>query len=92
MPQSHASEADPQNTTLFIGGLSAAVGEDDLRITFSRYGPIVYTKVPPGKGCGFVQFVNRHEAENAMRELQVSQVPWPLMRQCSVLQPQLSRT
>ena len=42
----HPSELDPTNTTLFIGGLSAAVTEDQLRSVFAPYGDIVYTKIP----------------------------------------------
>eukprot|EP00884_Botryococcus_braunii_P005228 jgi/Botrbrau1/14706/Bobra.0108s0058.2 len=67
---SYPSDGDPSNTTLFIGGLAPTVTEDDLRMTFSHYGNIVYTKVPPGKNCGFVQFVLRPDAEKAMFELQ----------------------
>lgn len=51
------------------GGLSASVLEDQLRSIFGRYGEIVYTKIPPGKGCGFVQFVDRAAAETAMCEM-----------------------
>ena len=57
------------NTTLFIGGLSATVTEDQLRSLFCRYGEIIYTKIPQGKGCGFVQFVDRKAAEGALREM-----------------------
>ena len=66
----HPSDYDPTNTTLFIGGLSAGVSEDDLRNLFGRFGEIVYTKIPPGKGCGFVQFVQRAAAEAAMAAMQ----------------------
>ena len=38
---------------------------------FGRFGDIVYTKIPPGKGCGFVQFVQRAAAETAMGQMQV---------------------
>ena len=95
--QPHPSDYDPNNTTLFIGGLSsgvrtlhllaqqmlgdrtrnrhgaccAGVSEDDLRMLFGRFGDIVYTKIPPGKGCGFVQFVQRSAAETAMGQMQV---------------------
>ena len=69
--QPHPSDYDPTNTTLFIGGLSSSVTEEDLRILFGRYGDIVYTKIPPGKGCGFVQFVQRPAAEAAMGQMQV---------------------
>lgn len=65
----HPSELDPTNTTLFIGGLSAGVSEEQLRSIFGRFGDIVYTKIPQGKGCGFVQFVDRRAAEIAMAEM-----------------------
>lgn len=45
--------------------------EEDLQVLFGRYGDIVYTKIPPGKGCGFVQFVQRPAAEAAMGQMQV---------------------
>ncbi len=41
----HPSDFDPTNTTLFIGGLSAAVTEDQLRTIFGRFGDIIYVKV-----------------------------------------------
>lgn len=69
MPGIHPAELDPTNTTLFIGGLSAGVSEDQLRAIFQTYGDVVYTKIPQGKGCGFVQFVNRSDAERAMAEM-----------------------
>lgn len=69
MPGIHPAELDPTNTTLFIGGLSAGVNEDQLRAIFQTYGDVVYTKIPQGKGCGFVQFVNRPDAERAMAEM-----------------------
>lgn len=65
----HPAELDPTNTTLFIGGLSAGVAEDQLRAIFGQYGDIVYVKIPAGKGCGFVQFVDRMAAEMAMGSL-----------------------
>ena len=66
----HPSDFDPTNTTLFIGGLSGGVTEEQLRGVFAAYGDIVYVKVPPGKGCGFVQFVQRAAAESAMAHMQ----------------------
>lgn len=65
----HPSDYDPSNTTLFIGGLSASVTEDQLRNIFGRFGDIIYTKIPQGKGCGFVQYVDRRAAEIAMAEM-----------------------
>lgn len=65
----HPSDYDPGNTTLFIGGLSASVTEEQLRSIFMRFGDIIYTKIPQGKGCGFVQYVDRRAAEIAMAEM-----------------------
>ena len=66
----HPSDHDPTNTTLFIGGLSASVTEEDLSSLFGRFGDMIYVKVPPGKGCGFVQYVHRPVAEVAMSTMQ----------------------
>ncbi|KAJ3004892.1 UNVERIFIED_CONTAM: tRNA selenocysteine 1-associated protein 1, partial [Siphonaria sp. JEL0065] len=60
---------DPNNTTVFIGGLSPAVGDDELRSHFGQFGEIVYTKIPPGKGCGFVQYSTRQSAEYAIQAM-----------------------
>lgn len=63
------SDADPTNTTLFIGGLSGNVSEAELRGLFGRFGDIVYVKIPAGKGCGFVQYMDRGSAERAMAQM-----------------------
>lgn len=76
----HAADFDTTNTTLFIGGLSTSVSEEQLRAIFSRYGDIIYTKIPSGKGCGFVQYVERKSAEYAMAELNGSMVGGTAMR------------
>jgi len=72
MQAPHPSDFDPTNTTLFIGGLSSAVSEDQLRALFGRFGDIIYVKIPAGKGCGFVQFVLRTSAERAMAAMNSS--------------------
>lgn len=50
------ADFDPTNTTLFIGGLSGGVSEDQLRAAFARFGDIIYVKIPAvrGAGCGWV--------------------------------------
>ncbi|KAI8596820.1 hypothetical protein EDD21DRAFT_236175 [Dissophora ornata] len=65
---------DPNNTTVFVGGLSGVVHEDELRNVFAAYGEITYVKIPPGKGCGFVQFVHRQSAEMAINQLNGYQI------------------
>ncbi|XP_075480386.1 polyadenylate-binding protein RBP47C'-like isoform X2 [Primulina tabacum] len=62
------SNGDSDNTTIFVGGLDPNASDDDLRLSFSQYGEIVSVKIPVGKGCGFVQFVNSN-AEEAMQKL-----------------------
>ncbi|CAN8276991.1 unnamed protein product [Cochlearia groenlandica] len=59
-------DMDSSNTTIFVGGLDSSVTEDDLRQPFASYGEIVSVKIPIGKGCGFIQFVNRENAEEAL--------------------------
>ncbi|XP_019430711.1 PREDICTED: polyadenylate-binding protein RBP47C-like isoform X1 [Lupinus angustifolius] len=66
---SNQAEADSTNTTIFVGGLDPDVTDEDLRQSFSQYGEIVSVKIPVGKGCGFVQFANRNNAEEALQKL-----------------------
>ncbi|CAL0323773.1 unnamed protein product [Lupinus luteus] len=66
---SNQAEADSTNTTIFVGGLDPNVTDEDLRQSFSQYGEIVSIKIPFGKGCGFVQFANRNNAEEALQKL-----------------------
>ncbi|KAG0315623.1 hypothetical protein BGZ99_007351 [Dissophora globulifera] len=65
---------DPNNTTVFVGGLSGPTHEDELRSVFAAYGDITYVKIPPGKSCGFVQFVHRQSAEMAINQLNGYQI------------------
>ncbi|PIA27451.1 hypothetical protein AQUCO_07700012v1 [Aquilegia coerulea] len=57
---------DPNNTTIFVGGLDSNVTDDHLRQVFSQFGELVHVKIPVGKRCGFVQFANRACAEEAL--------------------------
>ncbi|RZC67260.1 hypothetical protein C5167_010951 [Papaver somniferum] len=65
-----AHDGDSTNTTIFVGGLDSTITDDDLKQTFSQYGEITSVKIPLGKGCGFVQFANRNNAEEALAKLQ----------------------
>lgn len=69
-PQGVNQFTDPNNTTVFVGGLSGYVTGDELRNYFASFGDITYVKIPPGKGCGFVQFVQRQSAEAAITQMQ----------------------
>ncbi|KAJ7966652.1 Polyadenylate-binding protein [Quillaja saponaria] len=67
--QGFEPDADSTNTTIFVGGLDPNATDEDLRQPFSQYGEIVSVKIPIGKGCGFVQFANRNNAEEALQKL-----------------------
>ncbi|KAL8279311.1 hypothetical protein RQP46_008348 [Phenoliferia psychrophenolica] len=60
---------DPNNTTVFVGGLPACISEETLKSFFHHFGEITYCKIPTGKGCGFVQFVRRADAETAISKM-----------------------
>ncbi|KAF8409550.1 hypothetical protein HHK36_005628 [Tetracentron sinense] len=64
--QGTQNENDPNNTTIFVGGLDSNVTDDHLRQVFSQFGELVHVKIPVGKRCGFVQFANRACAEEAL--------------------------
>lgn len=44
---------------IFVGGLDASINDDMLRQVFGQFGDLVHVKIPLGKRCGFVQYVNR---------------------------------
>ncbi|PWZ23395.1 Polyadenylate-binding protein RBP45B [Zea mays] len=72
--QGNCSENDPNNTTVFVGGLDSNVDEEYLRQIFTLYREISYVKIPVGKHCGFVQFTSRSCAEEAIQMLNGSQI------------------
>ncbi|ODV84695.1 hypothetical protein CANARDRAFT_179827, partial [[Candida] arabinofermentans NRRL YB-2248] len=69
-PQTAQAFNDPNNTTVFVGGLANGVSEETLLTLFEPFGQIVHVKVPPGKGCGFVKFTKREDAEQAIAGMQ----------------------
>lgn len=44
---------------IFVGGLDSDVTDEELRQSFTEFGEVVSVKIPPGKGCGFVQLSDR---------------------------------
>ncbi|OMO80627.1 hypothetical protein CCACVL1_12842 [Corchorus capsularis] len=67
--QANPGENDPNNTTIFVGGLDPSVSEDQLKQIFSQLGEVVHVKIPNNKNCGFVQYANRTSAEQALSVL-----------------------
>ena len=69
-PGSREDSVEPAEcATVFVGGLDASVNETNLRERFESAGALVYVKIPPGKGCGFVQFEERRCAGAAISKL-----------------------
>ncbi|CAI9295247.1 unnamed protein product [Lactuca saligna] len=64
--QGSQGESDPNNTTIFVGGLDPSVSDETLRGVFGQFGELIHVKIPVGKRCGFVQFANRGCAEQAL--------------------------
>eukprot|EP00740_Mantoniella_antarctica_P003924 CAMPEP_0181358212 /NCGR_PEP_ID=MMETSP1106-20121128/5389_1 /TAXON_ID=81844 /ORGANISM="Mantoniella antarctica, Strain SL-175" /LENGTH=450 /DNA_ID=CAMNT_0023471157 /DNA_START=325 /DNA_END=1677 /DNA_ORIENTATION=- len=62
------------NSTVFVGGLDPALMDVDLKQYFEPFGELVYVKIPAGKGCGFVQYVHRSCAEQAITQLNGSTI------------------
>ncbi|RLN57755.1 hypothetical protein BBJ29_005515 [Phytophthora kernoviae] len=64
-----AGEEEGTNTTVFVGGLDPSTTEEELRARFGGLGEIVSVKVPPGRGCGFVQYSSKEAAEVAITQM-----------------------
>jgi RNA recognition motif-containing protein len=69
-PMQSMPYSDPNNTTVFVGGLAAGASEQTLAALFQPFGPIAHIKIPPNKGCGFIRFENREDAMNAINAMQ----------------------
>ncbi|OVA12259.1 RNA recognition motif domain [Macleaya cordata] len=74
------ADNDINNTTIFVGGLDPNVTDEELRQIFSQFGELVYVKIPPGKGCGFVQFGTRASAEEAIQRLHGTMIGQQIVR------------
>ncbi|SCV01063.1 LAMI_0G09120g1_1 [Lachancea mirantina] len=64
LPQNYSNG---HNTTVFVGGLTPSISEQHLHSLFAPFGTLVSVKIPPGKGCGFVKYANRIDAEAAIQ-------------------------
>lgn len=68
------------NATLFVGGLTDAASEEDLRAMFSLFGDLVSVKCLAAKGCAFVQYQTAAAAKAAMTMLQDQMIGGAPMR------------
>ncbi|SCU81410.1 LAFA_0C04720g1_1 [Lachancea sp. 'fantastica'] len=68
--RNRSAVSSPINTTVFIGGLTSQISERQLHSMFAPFGTVVNVKIPLGKGCGFVKYANRIDAEAAIQGMQ----------------------
>jgi len=64
-----SGESDPNNVTVFIGGIDENVTYDVLKNFFSLYGEVTNIKIPLSKGCAFVEYSSHESAVNALKTL-----------------------
>jgi len=64
-----APPANPDVKTLYIGGLTTEMTEDDIRDHFYGYGELKSIKLLPRNNCAFVTYLDRKSAEQAINTL-----------------------
>lgn len=68
-----ASETSEENRKLFVGMISKSTDENDLREMFSEFGSIdsitVLKDNGASKGCAFIKFETRLQAQNAIKQM-----------------------
>ncbi|XP_051267337.1 U2 snRNP-associated SURP motif-containing protein isoform X4 [Dicentrarchus labrax] len=76
-PGSH-DVGDPSTTNLYLGNINPQMNEEMLCQEFGRYGPLASVKImwprtdeerARERNCGFVAFMNRRDAERALKNL-----------------------
>lgn len=78
--ETHGSfdNGDPTTTNLYLGNLNPKITEQQLMELFGKYGALASVKImwprseeekSRGRNCGFVAFMNRKDAERALRGL-----------------------
>lgn len=77
VPGSHDS-GDPHTTNIYIGNINAKMDEEMLCKEFGKFGPLASVKImwprteeekARDKNCGFVAFMNRRDADRALKTL-----------------------
>ncbi|KAM9552963.1 U2 snRNP-associated SURP motif-containing protein-like isoform 2-T2 [Salvelinus alpinus] len=81
-PGSH-DVGDPSTTNLYLGNINPQMNEEMLCQEFGRYGPLASVKImwprtdeerARERNCGFVAFMNRRDAERALKNLNAKMI------------------
>ncbi|XP_075426207.1 U2 snRNP-associated SURP motif-containing protein isoform X3 [Ascaphus truei] len=81
-PGSH-DVGDPTTTNLYLGNINPQMNEEMLCQEFGRFGPLASVKImwprtdeerARERNCGFVAFMNRRDAERALKNLNGKQI------------------
>ncbi|XP_070538987.1 U2 snRNP-associated SURP motif-containing protein-like isoform X3 [Ptychodera flava] len=74
---------DPLTTNLYIGNINPKMTEEDLCREFGKFGPLASVKImwprteeekARNRNCGFVAYMNRKDAERALKMLQDKEI------------------
>jgi len=73
-----SSETNADNRKLFVGMISRSIDDNGLKVMFSPYGTIEDVTILKGadgqsKGCAFIKYETRLQAQNAIKSLHNSQ-------------------
>lgn len=60
---------DPAVKSLWVGGVDAAISQEDIKDKFYAFGELTNIKVVSAQRCAFVEFAARESAEAAVKEL-----------------------
>jgi hypothetical protein len=69
LPYAPAPTEAEGNTTVFIGSIPEDTTEIEIFQIFCTVGPVSSVSVPRGKGCAFVQYQFKGQAEQAIRQM-----------------------
>ena len=59
---------DPNNKTVFVGGIDNSITEEDLRNHFASFGPIIKIFISGKSNCAFIDYANKDDAIKAIDE------------------------
>lgn len=76
------AQSSPQNTTVYVGGLTPTTTDDDVRKYFAKFGTIMDIKVFKQQGFCFVRFDSKDSAAHAIVNVTGSEINGSTVR-CS---------
>ena len=66
----HAGAYNPPNKILFVENMSETTSVEDMTALFSSYAGFVEARLIPGRGVGFIEFIDEYQSQIALSRLQ----------------------